>query len=172
MSTQRWFIVALSVNVIQQTIEVAQVFRDALREDKPLVQKPIPSAENVFARVMTHVTRDHRAIVLKLLDFLLTESDRVNCYVFSETDNELVAAWRGFRHSPKNSKTLRDLPEGATASEILTYIQDKAGATELCSCYWCEKPAHQRAFYCVRSVCPAFARNVRVLVYCSLKNAL
>lgn len=140
MATQRWLIVALPMPLVTNVIQVATVFRDALKDYTPLLETPLPNAGYMFQEMLTDVTTEKtRADVITLLNVLLSESDHVNCHVYSEPDRCLVTAWRGFERSSSESKILQNLPMTASCSEIIDYCQNNAGVIDLTACYWCEK---------------------------------
>jgi len=142
MSTQRWIIVSLPMRVIRQAIDVAMLFRKALHQnyELPLVQKSMPNPEHAFPHFLPDATVENRPDVLVLLNHLFQETEHVNVFVYSEPDEEIVPAWRGFQRSVE-SNALKLLPMDASALEILDYLRHKAGMLDLTVCYWCQKNA-------------------------------
>jgi hypothetical protein len=138
MSSQRWLIVALPMELVKRVIKVALMYRGALRPYNNLVEMPMPNAPMVFSHMLSNVTEEDRPDIISLLSTLLSEPDHVNCYVYSEPDHRIVAAWRGFQRSPE-AKTLKGLPLTSSASEIIEYTTNRAGMMDITTCYWCEK---------------------------------
>jgi hypothetical protein len=138
MSSQRWLIVALPLEMVKQVIHIALMYRGALRGYSHLVKIPMPNAQMVFSHMLSNATEEDRPDIISILDTLLSESDHVNCYVYSEPDHRIVAAWRGFQRSP-TAKTLKDLSLTASSSEIIEYAMSRAGIMDTTTCYWCEK---------------------------------
>jgi hypothetical protein len=138
MSSQRWIITALPSDIVQQVLEVVLLYRDALRENVPLVQLgTLPNAQAVFQTMIPGAKEETRPDIIALLNTLLSDPDHVNCHVFSEPDRRIISAWRGFKRLPKAS-TLKDLSPAASASEIIQYVNTRAGWMDTQTCYWCE----------------------------------
>jgi hypothetical protein len=135
MSSQRWLIVALPLEIVKQVIQVALMYRGALRGCKHLVEMPMPNAPMVFSHMLSDATEEDRPDIVSLFNNLLSESDHINCYVNSEPDHRIIVAWRGFQRSPE-AKTLKDLPLTASSSEIIEYTMSRAGMMDLTTCYW------------------------------------
>ena len=146
MSTHRWIITVLPSRVLQQVIEVALLYREAVRSYEPLVGIQFPLAEHAFGE-MDHVTEENRPEVIALLNTLFREPFGVNVYVYSESDREIHLVIKGFVRS---SKGLVNLPPNASSSDILEYIHGQAGMMDSASCFWCEKNklATEKLFVC------------------------
>ena len=64
----------------------------------PLVENSLfPNPKRLFPRILHDVTETNRWDVIVLINYLFEVSDHVNCYVYSEHDQQMVVAWRGFK---------------------------------------------------------------------------
>jgi hypothetical protein len=156
MSTQRWIISSLRLELIQQVINVCAVFRDAMREYTPMVSKEgVPNPYYVFEEMLPRATSETRPDIVQLFIHLVEEPDHVNVHVYSEPDMQLVTAWRGFVKAPT---VLPDMPL-EDADGILQYLESYQGMLDLNCCYWCEKTS----LGCSLSLCS----RCRKVSYCS-----
>lgn len=143
MSSQRWYISVLSIEIIQQVIEAALPYRDVLRDFSPLLEKTeIPNSAVVFPASFPDATEQNRPDILLLLNELFAAPDNVNVWIFSEPDKEIACAWNGFKMDAKNAQLLLSAStvESTEKSpeEIIERIHHSDTMLEAVTCYWCE----------------------------------
>lgn len=140
MSTQRWFITDLPIGLVGRCVDVARLYRDVLREYRAVAETPMPQPSVALPRRLVDATEANRPDVVLLLNVLFQAPADVNVYVYSERSDDIALAWRGFVRDP-DSAVLAELPEDATADEILEYIAGRAGWMDPTTCFWCERNA-------------------------------
>jgi hypothetical protein len=73
------------------------------------------------------------------MDDLLSASDHKDCFVYSEPDDEIILAWRGFALSSE----LDGISTDSSVEEILSFVlnRDEQRILDPTTCFWCEKSA-------------------------------
>ena len=133
MSSQRWFISVLPMDIIQRAVEIALLYRYTMSNfDETLVEKAsIPNSTMVFPTL--EATEHNRPDIIVLLNSLFEAPECVNIWVFSKPNKDIICAWRGFEMSPNTP-----LSSSSLANEIMVYIHRRDIMLDAITCYWCE----------------------------------
>lgn len=135
MSTQRWNITSLPLDVVRQCIRVALLYQKSTKAYEPLIDLEgggVPNPQVTFSSITA--TKETRPDIIALLNTLLQTPASVSCHVFSESDNQITTAWRGFEFLPDST-----LSNDMSPLELVHAVQNANDSMTIQVCYWCQK---------------------------------
>lgn len=114
MLTQRWNVSSLSFDVICQYVEKTLICRKVTEEYEPLFSegKLISDSQILFSRITA--TEKSRPDIIALITRLLEMSSWVTVHLYSEPDERILTAWRGFEFADTSP-----LSEDTSLSEMI-----------------------------------------------------